>query len=134
MLAAHADQVGFMIRYIDADGYAFLEFVGGADKKVIPGAHVTVLGRNGSVRGVIGKKATHLESNKEQSNSAVRSEIWIDIGATSKEDAEKLIAVGNYAVFARQIVELARSRCQTGTCIRKRKCVRQRISRIVYGC
>jgi putative aminopeptidase FrvX len=51
MLAAHADQVGFMIRYIDPDGFAFIQFVGGTDKKVMHGSHVIVLGRKRSHTG-----------------------------------------------------------------------------------
>jgi putative aminopeptidase FrvX len=107
MLAAHADQIGFMIRYIDAHGYAFLEYVGGPDEKVVPGAHVHILGKRGVVPGVIGKKATHLETKKEGSNAAMRTEMWIDAGAGSREDAERLFSVGDYAVFAPNIVDLA---------------------------
>src|SRR4051812_35259703 len=110
MLAAHADQIGFMIRYIDPDGYAFIEYVGGPDEKVVPGAPVLILGRSGPAPGMIGKKATHLESKKEMSNVPLRSEMWIDAGATSREDAEKIFSVGDYAVFAPNIVDLANKR------------------------
>jgi len=95
MLAAHMDEVGLMITKIEKNGLLRFAKVGGIDDRVLLGKRVRV-GPDG-VPGVIGGKPIHLD---RKSRSVPRAEdLVIDIGATSKEAAEKVVRPGHYAGF-----------------------------------
>ena len=59
MLAGHIDEIGLQITHIDDDGFLYFSGIGGWDSQVLVGQRVLLLSREGSVRGVIGKKAVH---------------------------------------------------------------------------
>lgn len=99
MLSAHMDEVGLMINEIDADGYLKFETVGGIDCRVLCGRNVTVGDENKKIKGVIASKAIHHQSSEERKKPTKISEMYIDIGATSKEEAEKYVDIGDFAVF-----------------------------------
>ena len=101
MLCAHMDEVGFIIRDIDENGYLSFDAVGGIDSKVIAGRNVTVNGING----VIGLKPVHLLSDEEKGKSPSIKSMKIDIGAKSREDAQKFIHPGDYAYFSSDYYE-----------------------------
>lgn len=101
MLDAHMDEVGMMITHINSDGTLDFECVGGIDKRVMLGKPVTV-GEN-KINGVIGVKAVHMVPAAEKLN--MPSTMYIDIGADSKEDAEKVVSLGDYACFNSEFVE-----------------------------
>lgn len=101
MLDAHMDEVGMMITHINSDGTLDFECVGGIDKRVMLGKPVTV-GEN-RVNGVIGVKAVHMVPAAEKLN--MPSTMYIDIGADSKEDAEKVVSLGDYACFNSEFIE-----------------------------
>ncbi|MCC8072656.1 MAG: M42 family metallopeptidase [Clostridiales bacterium] len=96
MLCAHMDEVGFIITDIDDDGYLKFAPVGGIDSKVVCDRVVTV----NSVKGVIGLKPVHLLSDDEKNKSPDFKSLRIDIGAGSKEIAEKYVSLGDYAYFS----------------------------------
>lgn len=95
MLDAHTDEVGFMITGIDENGYLRFDNVGGIDGKVIFGKRVKI----GSVYGVIGGAAVHLLGADDRKKVRKNDNLRIDIGAQSKEDAEKKVKIGDTAVF-----------------------------------
>lgn len=95
MLAGHYDEIGFQIVYISDDGLVFFRANGGIDKLNIPSSEVDILTPNGKVPGVIGKKPIHLLKEAERSKALELSDLWIDIGASSREEAEKLVSVGD---------------------------------------
>ncbi|NLZ54337.1 MAG: M42 family metallopeptidase [Thermoanaerobacteraceae bacterium] len=97
MLCAHMDEVGFMIKHIDNNGFLRFDKIGGIDDRILVSKNV-VIGPN-KIRGVIGAKAIHLQEPKERETPLRSKELYIDIGATSKEDAEKHVKIGDYAVF-----------------------------------
>ena len=101
MLDAHMDEVGLMITYINSDGTLEFDCVGGIDKRVMLGKPVTV-GEN-KINGVIGVKATHMVPAAEKLN--MPSTMYIDIGADSKEEAEKVVSLGDYVCFNSEFVE-----------------------------
>lgn len=101
MLDAHMDEVGMMITHINGDGTLDFECVGGIDKRVMLGKPVTV-GEN-KINGVIGVKATHMIPAAEKLN--MPSSMYIDIGADSAEEAEKVVSLGDYACFKSDFVE-----------------------------
>lgn len=100
MLSAHMDEVGLMISGIDEHGYLHFQPVGGFDVKVLCGRKLFV-GNYGKekISGLIASKAIHQQSAEERGKATPIDKMYIDIGATSKEDAEKYVEVGDYAVF-----------------------------------
>lgn len=97
MICAHMDEVGIIITNIDDDGYLRFDFLGGIDRRVIIGKHVYI-GDN-RIHGVIGIKAYHLVDKEEEKNVPKLHEMFIDIGAKSKAEAQELIELGDYGVF-----------------------------------
>ncbi len=106
MLAGHCDQIGFLVMRIDQDGFVLVDALGGVDESVLPGSRVVIYGPKGTVPGVIGKTAVHNESSSEQSEAPRLEDLWIDVGAASREEAERIVEVGNYATFEAWITEL----------------------------
>ena len=96
MISAHMDEVGFIISKITEKGYLRFKTVGGIDTRVILGKRVAF--KNG-LKGIIGIKAVHLVSKEEEENVPKVSELYIDIGASSEEDAKKYVSIGDYATF-----------------------------------
>ena len=108
MLAGHCDQIGLMVKYIDENGFLFFVPIGGLDATVLPGSRVRVLSAAGPVEGVIGRKPIHLMKQEERNQGKVEMrDLWIDIGAKSRKDAEKRVAVGDPATFVLSMTALA---------------------------
>ncbi|MBT9158048.1 MAG: putative aminopeptidase YsdC [Firmicutes bacterium] len=105
MLAAHMDECGLMISSIDRSGLLRFRKVGGIDDRVLVSKHVIVGSKK--ISGVIGAKAVHLQKPDERNQIIPLSGLYIDIGAKSKEDAEKLIKIGDYVVFATEYKALS---------------------------
>lgn len=97
MLSAHMDEVGFMVTDITSDGYLKFDEVGGLDRRVVLGKTVTV-GKN-KVNGVIGVKPIHLSKSDERTAVPKYSEMYIDIGATSKDDVLSVVSYGDSVNF-----------------------------------
>lgn len=99
LLDAHYDEIGFQIVYISEEGLLYFRPNGGIDKLNVPSSEVDILTAAGRVPGVIGKKPIHLLSEEERSKALDLKNMWIDIGAESREEAEKLVAVGDPVVM-----------------------------------
>ena len=95
MLAGHADEIGFLVRYIDDDGYVYFAPVGGWDAEIVVGQRVTVHTARGPIVGVIGKRAIHLMDPDDRKKKSDLHALWIDLGVTCKPDAENLVAIGD---------------------------------------
>ena len=95
MLAAHCDELGFIVNYINDDGYIYFKTIGGFDVGIIPGRRVHIHTRKGPVFGVIGKKAIHIMSDDERKKAPKVENLWIDIGAKNRKEAESLVSVGD---------------------------------------
>src|SRR5690349_6788583 len=87
MLAGHIDEIGVIVTYIDDDGYCFIGPIGGWDPQVLVGRRIRIMGHGGDVFGVIGKKPIHVIKPDERKKASDITDLWIDIGATSREDA-----------------------------------------------
>lgn len=103
MLAAHMDEVGLMVKRITDEGYLKFACLGGIDRRVLIGKPV-FLGKD-RVPGVIGLKAIHLTTAEEEKKVPKIEELFIDIGARNREEAEKLTHVGDFIVFSDSITE-----------------------------
>ncbi len=98
MLAAHIDEIGYMVRYIDDKGFLFFSAIGGIDPSLTIGQKVLIATAKGNVIGVVGKKPIHLMDSDELKRPVKLSDMCIDIGAGSKKEAEKVVSVGDVAV------------------------------------
>ena len=96
MVCAHMDEVGLIIKSITDEGYLKFGFIGGVDRRVVIGKRVMVAGK---YPGLIGVKAVHLSTKDERKSVPKTQDLYIDIGATSKEQAEKLVSLGDFASF-----------------------------------
>lgn len=106
--AGHADEIGFMIRDITDDGFLKLASVGGSDKTVTRGQHVTVHADE-PVHGVIGQTAIHLRNTSEDEVADI-NEQHIDIGVDSRSAAEELVEIGDPITFASETASLQGTR------------------------
>jgi putative aminopeptidase FrvX len=104
MLAGHADEIGFLVRYIDEDGYIYFAPVGGWDAEIAVGQRVTIWTANGPIVGVIGKRAIHLMDDEDRKKKSELSKLWIDIGVGSQEEAQRVVEIGD-PVTPRAVLE-----------------------------
>ncbi len=111
MLAGHMDEIGFIVSYIDENGFIFFDTLGGHDNVMLSGRRVTIMTRNGYVYGVTGKRAIHLMDAKERKEVPETFGVWIDIGATTKEEAEALVEIGDTVVYDTIVHKLSNTRC-----------------------
>ena len=95
MLAAHMDEVGFIITFIDESGMLKFDTVGGIDPKSLLGKRVKI----GLHIGVIGTVPVHLTDKENESKMPKIEQMFIDIGASSKEEAEKTVSLGDVGTF-----------------------------------
>jgi endoglucanase len=112
MLAAHADEIGFIIKHIDAQGFLRLDRVGGSDVATARGRRLRFLGDQGEVMGIIGNTAIHLRRDAAGSEKVPAiHELWVDVGASSAKEVAALgLRVGHVAVYADGPIELAHKR------------------------
>ena len=100
MLASHCDEIGFMVKYIDEDGFIYFSSIGGIDAHIVPGQRVKIHTRQGSILGVVGKKPIHVMEKEERKKVVELSHQWIDIGVSSKKEAEKIVEIGDPITFS----------------------------------
>jgi endoglucanase len=99
MLAAHMDEIGLMVKYISKEGFLNFIKIGGIDDRILVGQRVIVKAKKGDVKGIIGLKPPHLMKEEEKKQAVKYEELFIDIGATSREDALKRVSVSDAVIF-----------------------------------
>jgi len=99
MVVGHADEIGFIINHIDEQGYVYVKTLGGFDVNLLPGLRVDIYHDGNLVRGIIGRKPIHMMRGEEGSPKLKLEDLWIDIGASSREDALKRVAIGDIATY-----------------------------------
>ena len=114
MFAGHIDEIGLMVVHIDDEGYVHFDPIGGWDTQVFVGQRVLLLGRGGPVPGVIGKRAIHLVAKDDRDKVSKPEDLWIDIGAANRADAEARLRRVCVAVRGRLSVHATRrsARCR----------------------
>ncbi len=95
LIDAHMDEVGLIVCYITDDGYLKFHTVGGINEKVLLGRSVKVNG----LTGVIGVKPIHLTDKDKKKDIPSQGDLYIDIGASAKEEAEKYVELGDSVYF-----------------------------------
>ena len=97
LFSAHMDEVGFMVKFIDEEGYIWFYAVGGVDRRVVSGRRVLFC--ESGINGVVASKAIHMQTPEEKGKCEPISEMRIDIGAKDREEAKQYITVGDCCVF-----------------------------------
>ncbi|MGD0644295.1 MAG: M42 family metallopeptidase [Candidatus Bathyarchaeia archaeon] len=109
MLAAHMDEVGLMVKTITKEGFLQFSKMGGIDDRILPAQEVTIFSRKGMFLGIIGSKPPHIQKEEERKKVIGYDELFIDIGAESKENAIALgVAIGDPVSFNVKYAELGR--------------------------
>ena len=111
MIAAHMDEVGFIVTSIKSDGTLKFGAVGGIDTGVMIGRQVKV-GKN-LISGVIGSAAVHNLTKEQREKSPKTDDLYIDIGASDKEDAEKYVRLGDCVYFDSEFIEFGQNRLKS---------------------
>lgn len=98
MLTAHMDEIGFIVHYIDEAGLLYISGIGGHDSVIPLGQRVWVHGTE-RVPGVVGSKAIHLLDEDERKKKPKLTDLWVDVGATSRQQAEAVIQLGDVITY-----------------------------------
>ena len=107
-LVAHLDQIGFIVYNIDPTGFIRFRKIGGSVTRAIQGQHLQILTENGTIVGVVGMKPGHITTPSEANTIPPIEEMYIDIGAKSRGDAESMgIEIGCPITYATPPVKLA---------------------------
>ena len=108
MLAAHMDEIGLMVQYVDEHGFIRFVAVGGWYNPIMVGQRVILHGEKGPVYGVLGNKPPHVMTEEDKKKPIDLADLFIDVGVTSPEEVEALgITVGTQVTMDRQYVRLA---------------------------
>jgi len=110
MLAGHVDEISLMVHYIDENGFLSFKPIGGVDASVLDGQRVHVHTSKGQLAGVIGRRAIHLMTQEERGKAMNMEQMWIDIGAKDKKEAEKLVSLGDPVTLDADFLELRNDR------------------------
>jgi len=104
MLSAHLDEIGFIVKGIEPDGFLRFDRLGGTADAFLPSRRVSVNG----LFGVIGAKPGHLQSAEEQARAATIGDLYVDVGAPSAGDVAALgIRVGDPVTFIGELAEFS---------------------------
>lgn len=104
MIATHIDEVGFIVSDITEKGFIKFKTVGTIDSRVLVSKKVKI-GEDG-ILGVIGMKAIHLQTRDERDAAVKTKNLFIDIGETSKKDAEKKVKLGDRITFLTEFADM----------------------------
>lgn len=111
MLAGHCDEIGLMVQHIDDKGYLTMSALGGVTVPLLQAERIVIQTKKGPVKGVIGVKPIHLMTPEERKSSVHQiHDLWVDIGAKSRKDAEKKVALGDTATIDSGWIELSNGR------------------------
>jgi endoglucanase len=106
MLAAHMDEIGLIVRYIDKNGFIKFSKLGGINDQMLLNQEVYIHSDGQKILGVIGSKPPHRMKAAEKKKPVQYENMFIDIGASSKEDAEEMVNVGDPITIKQKFAEL----------------------------
>src|SRR2546423_6708226 len=95
MLAAHADEIAMVVNFINEQGFIYVRKLGGVDPAITKAQRVVIHTRSGPVKGVVGNVPPHLTKLEKERKIPEIHELFIDIGASKKEEAETLERIGD---------------------------------------
>ena len=107
MLAAHMDEVSFMVTYIDEKGFIRFHTLGGITAHVMPGQRIRLRGKKGDVPAIIGTKPPHIMTQEERTKLVPIDDLFMDVGAENEEEVkQKGIDIGTVGVFDVKFLDL----------------------------
>ena len=109
MLAAHMDEIGLMVRYIDSDGFIKFSKIGGINDQMLLNQDIYIQTSDGDVNGVIGSKPPHKMKKSERDKVLEYDKMFIDIGAANKEEALKMVQIGDPIIIKQNFQDLGDS-------------------------
>jgi endoglucanase len=115
MIVGHSDEIGLIVNYINNEGFIYARPIGGVDPNILASHRARILTPKGVVHAAIARTSLHLLSATQRDKKLELHEIWLDIGAKNKKDAEKYISIGDPVVFGGDYQEMtngtAMARC-----------------------
>ena len=99
LIDGHIDEIGVIVQYIDDDGFLYIAPIGGWDAQVLVGQRIRFIATSGDVIGVVGRKPVHVMKNGDREQAVKFADLWVDIGAKNRAEAEARIAVGDPGVI-----------------------------------
>jgi endoglucanase len=108
MLAAHADEIAMTVNYVNEDGFIYVRRIGGVDPGIMKAQRVTIHSRKGPVQGVVANVAPHLMKDELEKKVPKIHDLFIDIGASSRKEAQGLVRIGDPVTLTDQF-ELLRN-------------------------
>jgi len=104
MIEAHADEIGMVVQHISDDGFITLNKLGGSDSTIARAKRVYIHSKKGRVLGVVGNKAIHLQDSKNGGGKQPAwKDIYVDIGAESKDEALELVQIGDPVTYTDEV-------------------------------
>ncbi|MDB4907669.1 MAG: endoglucanase [Gemmatimonadetes bacterium] len=110
MLDGHIDEIGVIVQYVDDEGFVYISPIGGWDAQVLVGQRIRFITKDGDVLGVIGKKPIHLMKPTDREKVCGFTDMWVDIGATSKDEALARIELGDPGVIDSRTLDFPNDR------------------------
>ena len=111
LLEAHADEIGFALKYVTEEGFLRVDRIGGSDHAIARARRVVFLGSKGPVPGVLGNTAIHLRDRSTDEKVPKVEELFVDVGASSRDEVADLgLRVGHPAVYADGVEMLGEDR------------------------
>jgi endoglucanase len=104
MAAAHMDEIGFMVKHIDENGFLKIQTIGGFDPKTLTAQRVTVHGKK-DIIGVMGSKPIHIMSAEERAKVPQIHDYFVDLGL-KKEEVEKYVEIGTPITRLSELLEM----------------------------
>jgi putative aminopeptidase FrvX len=109
MLAAHMDEVGLLVKNITKEGFLQFTKMGGIDDRILLAQKVNVLSEKGKLMGVVGSKPPHIQKEEERKKILTYDELFIDVGASSRDDAKAMgVNVGDPVAFDVEFAEITK--------------------------
>jgi endoglucanase len=106
MLAGHCDQLALMVQHIDESGYLYVQPMGGWDMQILLGHRLTLWAADGPIPAVVSRKAPHLLTAEERKKIPEFTDIWVDVGARDRAEAERLVTPGDTITVELSCAEL----------------------------
>ncbi len=103
MLCAHMDEIGFIVCNIDEEGFVYIIPAGLHDVRLVMNQVITIHTEKGDISGVTGARPVHIQSKQDASHEICFKDLYIDIGASDKKEAEGLgVQIGDNATYCRE--------------------------------
>jgi endoglucanase len=95
MFAGHADQIGLLVTHINDQGFIYTNTIGGWDPQQLIGQRMTIHTAHGPIPAILSRKPIHLLDQEERKQVVKTKEMWLDIGALTKEEAAETVRIGD---------------------------------------